>query len=168
MIAHRGLLNDKIAHVKDSFQIKSIPLWNIPFRYFWTYQLSYEFDNWLLNPWKKYWNLVECKRKHLIRFHFYFNFVYSLLNTIRRLKLDSSWQVCNNNQKLVSTQSLLFYLKSGIYCIKWSLFFLMAGSKKNNKIWPFLYVTKVRRTLHITQKIKPYIYCPFRYVNRLV
>ena len=26
----------------------------------------------------------------------------------------------------------LFYLKSGIYCIIWSLFFLIAGSKKNN------------------------------------
>ena len=52
IMAHLGLLNEKIAHIKYSFQIKSIPLWNIPFRYFWIYQLSYEFDNWLLNPLK--------------------------------------------------------------------------------------------------------------------
>ena len=50
MTAHLGLLNDKIARIKYSFQIKNIPLWNIPFRYFWTYQLPYEIDNWLLNP----------------------------------------------------------------------------------------------------------------------
>ena len=40
-------------------------------------------------PPKKYWNLVECKRKHLARFNVYFNFVHSLLNIIRRLKLAS-------------------------------------------------------------------------------
>ena len=85
IIAHLHVLNDRITCIKNSFQIKSIPLWNIPFRYFWTYQLSYEFDNWLLNPEKKYWNLVECKRKHLTRFNVYFNFVHSLLNIIRRL-----------------------------------------------------------------------------------
>ena len=29
-------------------------------------------------------------------------------------------------------------------------------------------MTKLRRNFHITQKIKPYIYCPLRYGNRLV
>ena len=85
IMAHLGLLNEKIAHIKYSFQIKSIPLLNIPFRYYlnisviiWIWQLTFESI-------KKYWNLVECKRKHLTRFNVYFNFVHSLLNIIRRL-----------------------------------------------------------------------------------
>ena len=39
---------------------------------------------------KKFWNLVECKIKHLTRYNVYFNFVHSLLNIIKRLKLASS------------------------------------------------------------------------------
>ena len=49
----------------------------------WIWQLTFESI-------KKYWNLVECKRKHLTRFNVYFNFVHSLLNIIRRFKLASS------------------------------------------------------------------------------
>ena len=49
--------------------------------------MNLKIDFWIHK--KKYWNLVECKRKHLTRFNVYFNFVHSLLN-IRRFKLASS------------------------------------------------------------------------------
>ena len=48
--------------------------------------MSLTIDFWIH---KKYWNLVECKRKHLARFNVYFSFAHSLLNIIRRLKLAS-------------------------------------------------------------------------------
>ena len=145
MIAHLGLLNDKIAHVKYSFQIKSIPLWNIPFRYFWTYQLSYEFDNWLLNPYKKYWNLVECKKKTSNKIQcilqlclFVSEYHQKIVVRFFVTNLQKQSEACFNPKHSLHFQALkieflfLFYLKSGIYCIIWSLFFLIAGSKKNN------------------------------------
>ena len=64
--------------MKYSFQM----FLNISF-IIWIWQLTFESI-------KKYWNLVECKRKHLTRFNVYFNFVHSLLNIIRRLKLAYS------------------------------------------------------------------------------
>ena len=88
MIAHLGLLNNKITNKiflsdqKHSFMKHSFQIFLNILVIIWTWQLTFESI-------KKYWKLVEYKRDHLARFNVYFNFVHSLLNIIRRLKLAS-------------------------------------------------------------------------------
>ena len=88
MIAHLGLLNNKITNKiflsdqKHSFMKHSFQIFLNILVIIWTWQLTFESI-------KKYWKLVEYKRDHLARFNIYFNFVHSLLNIIRRLKLAS-------------------------------------------------------------------------------